>query len=109
MTIGTQSELLQEFERTNDPRLIEALADRIGASGDERAVQALVSRLGDWPVRENPDVEDAVCGALVALGVMRSSGNQSFAFLPRHELPDGVFELVRQLGCVVPMRYLDVR
>ena len=69
MTVDTQWNLLQEFERTNDPRRIEALADRIGASGAPGAVRALLWRLGDWPVQEDPDVEDAGNG--------RSSGSAS--------------------------------
>jgi hypothetical protein len=109
MAVDTHWDLLQEFERTNDPRRIEALADRIGASGAPGAVRALLWRLGDWPVQEDPDVEDAVCGALVRLGVMRSRGNQTFAFLPRHELPPDVVDLVRQLGNAIPMRYLVSR
>jgi hypothetical protein len=109
MSVDTKWHLLQEFERTNDLRRIEVLADRIGASGDPQAVRVLLLRLGEWPVQEDPDVEDAVCGALVRLGVMHSRGNQTFAFRPRHELPPDVVDLVRKLGNVVPMRYLIAR
>jgi hypothetical protein len=106
MTIEIQSGVLGEFERTNDPRRIEVLADLIARSEDERALRALLGRLGDWPVREDPDAEDAVCSGLVAFGVMQCEGNQRYAFLPRHELPPGVSDLVRELGVSIPLRYL---
>jgi hypothetical protein len=109
MTLHTQLEALEELEHTNDPARIEALADGLDDSGGVRATRALVWRLGDSHVQDDPDVEDAVCGALVSLGVMRSSGNQRFAFLPRHELPDGVAELLHQLETVIPMRYRTSR
>ena len=56
-------------------------------------------------MQEDPDVEDAVCRALVALDVMCTSGNLSFAFRPRYLLDSEVVEIVRELGPAVPMRY----
>jgi len=99
------AELIAEFECATRPCRIEFLADRLGATGDPRAVRPLLARLGDCRVQEYSDVEDALCGALVSLGVMRASGNMTFAFRPRHLLPPEVVEAVRELGPAVPMRY----
>jgi hypothetical protein len=100
------AELLASFNQATDPREIETVADQLGAAGNPRAIRPLLMRLGDWQVQGDADVEDAVCQALVALGVMRSSGNLSFAFVPRHLLEAEVVETVRELGPAIPMRYL---
>ena len=65
----------------------------------------MLGRLGDVAVQEDRDVEDAVCGALVSLSVMRVVGNLRFAFVARHQLPDGVAEMIRALDPTIPLRY----
>ena len=60
---------------------------------------------GKHELAVDTDVEDAVCSALMALGVMSSSGNLSFRFRPRRELSDDVVEAVRDLSGAIPWRY----
>jgi hypothetical protein len=103
------AELIALLDRTTDPREIEMVADQLGAADNPHAIRPLLMRLGDCHVQEDADVEDAVCRALVALDVMRSSGNLSFALRPRHLLAADVVEAVRELGPAIPMRYLLAR
>jgi len=98
-------ELILFLIQATDPRVIEVLADQLGAAGDRRAIRPLLMRLGDCRVQEDPDVEDAVCGALVALDVMRCSGNLSFSLLPPEVLADDVVETIRELAGAIPWRY----
>jgi len=102
-------ELIAEFELATRPHRIEVLADQLGASADPDAIRPLLTRLGDCRVQEDADVEDAVCRALVALDVMCTAGNLSFAFRPRHLLTPDVVETVRDLGPAIPMRYFLAR
>jgi hypothetical protein len=97
--------LIALFTQATQPREIELLADHLGDLGDPRAIRPLIMRLGDCQVQEDPDVEDAVCRALIALGVMRSSGNLSFSLRPRNTLTDDVAETIRQLAGMIPWRY----
>ncbi len=97
--------LIGEFERSCDATRIEALADTLGDLGDPLAIRPLLARLGDSLVQEDRDVEDAVCGALVSLSVMRALGNLRFAFVDRHRLPDGVADMIRALDTTIPLRY----
>src|SRR5690242_16945434 len=86
---------------------IEIRADRLSEWNDPATMDVLLYRLGDAQVQEDPDVEDAVCSALVKLGVMERRGNRNFRFRLREELSDEAQELVyvkhRQL---MPSRYL---
>jgi hypothetical protein len=100
------SDEIEELLRTTDPRRIEVLADVIGAANDRSAIRPLLWRLGDSMVQDDPDIEDAVCGALVALSVMTTSGNQCFALRPAHELPPDVVSVLRELAVAIPARYL---
>ena len=88
---------------------MEAIADELGVACDRRAIRPLLMRLGDSCVQDDPDIEDAVCRALVALDVMCSPGNQTFFFLPRRLLPDDVVATIRELGVAIPWRYFDTR
>jgi len=99
------TELVALLDRTTEPHEIETIADQLGAAGDRRAIRPLLTRLSDCHVQEDADVEDAVCRVLVALDVMCSSGNLSFAFRPPHLLAPEVVETVRELGPAIPMRY----
>ena len=93
---------IQELERTTHPVRLEALADQLGANHDPSAIGALLWRLGGSIVQDDPDVEDAVCGALVSLAVMRPVGNQRFVFRARHELTEDTVSRLRELGGVDP-------
>jgi hypothetical protein len=97
--------LIALFAETTQAREIELIADHLGGAGDTRAIRPLLARLGDCQVQEDPDVEDAVCRALMALGVMQSSGNLSFSLRPRRSLPDDVVETIRELAATIPWRY----
>jgi hypothetical protein len=99
------AELIALLGRTTEPREIETIAYQLSVAGDRRAVRPLLMRLGDCHVQEDADVEDAVCRALVALDVMCSAGNLSFAFRKPHLLAPDVVETVRDLGPAIPMRY----
>jgi hypothetical protein len=103
------AELIARLASTTGPREIEGIADQLGAAGDRNAIRPLLSCLGDCHVQEDADVEDAVCGALVALDVMRTFGNCSFALRPRRVLAPDVVEMITELGPAVPMRYLIAR
>jgi hypothetical protein len=71
---GAIDHMIEAFLRTSEPRQIEWGADRLGMSRCHRAIPALLARLGDASVRDDGDVEDAVCSALVALSVMERQG-----------------------------------
>ena len=98
-------ELIVLLAQTTEPRSIAAIADQLRAVHDPRAIRPLLMRLGDCDVHEDRDVEDAVCRALVALGVMRCSGNLSFSLRPRPDLADDVVETIRELAETIPWRY----
>ena len=102
-------ELIAVLERTSSSREIELTADLLGAARDSRAIRPLLVRLGDWHVQEDADVEGAVCHALVALGVMCSSGNHCFCLRPRQALADDVVETIRELDVVIPWPYYGTR
>jgi hypothetical protein len=97
--------LLEELARTSDARRLEAIADALSDTTDQRAIRPLLWRLGDSIVQDDPDVEDAVCGALNALGVMRSAGSRTFSLRPRDELNDEVVHVLREFAAVLPHRY----
>ena len=97
--------LIALFAQATQPREIEVIADHLGDAGDRRAIRPLLARLGDCQVQEDPDVEDAVCRALMSLGVMCSSGNLSFTLRPRRALPDDVVDAIRELAATIPWRY----
>jgi HEAT repeat protein len=98
-------DLIDDLEQTDEARRIEIVADLLGATRDARAIPALLTRLGDPVVQENVHVEDAVCAALAALGVMEQSGPQEYVLLPAHQLQRAVATLVAELGASVPPRY----
>jgi hypothetical protein len=103
------AELLVRLPRAATAWQIAAIADQLGAAGDPCAIRPLLARLGDRRVERDTGAEDSVCGALVALGVMRMYGPCSFALRPRHLLPADVVEMITELGSTVPMRYLIAR
>jgi hypothetical protein len=98
-------ELIAVLGETTDPQVIELVADELNAARDRRAIRPLLMHLGDRRVQDDPDVEDAVCHALISLGVMCSTGNVSFSLRPRRALADDVVETIRELAPVIPWRY----
>jgi hypothetical protein len=102
---ATPEELIVLLTQTSNPRTIEVVADRLGAAHDPRAVRPLLMRLGDCRVQEDGDAEDAVCRALVALGVMCCSVNLSFSLRPRRDLADDVVGTIREIAGAIPWRY----
>jgi hypothetical protein len=97
--------LIAEFRECQDFKRLEKLADRIGNAGNKEVIEQLLYRLGDDHVQDDPDVEDAVCTALVKLGVMRTMGNLNFRFLEKSLLPSGVLELLEEYISLIPRRY----
>ena len=104
-TSASFEELIVLLAQTNNPRTIEVIADQLGETHDRRAVRPLLMRLGDDRVQEDRDMEDAVCRALVALGVMCCSGNLSFSLRPRRDLSDDVVGTIREVAGTIPWRY----
>ena len=67
----------------------------MGDAGDKRAIEALIDRLVGERVQGDPDVESAVCDALVKLGVMRTNGdNLRYKFLDARSLPPDIARLI---------------
>jgi hypothetical protein len=96
---------VDRFARTNRADELEALADRMALDRDVRAIPPLIARLGDGLVQDHADVEDAVCTALVRLGVMRSRGNLSFAFVAVDSLGPEARAALRDYATSIPRRY----
>jgi hypothetical protein len=103
------SELIARLTEAAGPQIVEVIADQLASAGDRRAIHPLLQRLGDSHVQPGTDTEDAVCGALVALGVMCSPGNGMFYFLPRRLLADDVVDTIREMGTAIPWRYFDTK
>lgn len=97
--------LIAEFRECQDFQRLEKLADRIGNAGSKEAIKALLYRLGDDHVQDDPDVEDAVCTALVKLGVMRTMGNLNFRLLEKSLLPNDVLGLLEEYMPLIPRKY----
>lgn len=98
--------LVAQLLRTRDRIELEMLADDLATTRSTQAVRALVLRLSDSLVQDDPDVETAVCDALVALGVMTSAGNLRYAFRPDGELDAEARRAISYLRPIVPTRYL---
>jgi len=100
---------LRTAHRTSD---IERLADElstdptIGPTPRRDLLEVLLVRLGDESVRDDPDTEDALCSALVRLGLMRRHGNLVFRFRLDHELSPADATLVHRYDAWLPLRYV---
>ena len=101
----TVEALIARLEASSNPSEIELIADQLRAAGDHRAIRPLLAHLGDDPVQADPNVEDAVCRALMALGVMSSSGRFKFSLRPREVLQDDAIEAIRDAAGTIPWRY----
>ena len=100
--------VIERFHNATKFEEIEELADEIGRMASryrKAAVDALLSRLGDPVVQEDPDVEDAVCTALARLGVMRRKGNLNFVLLSPGSLHGGIRNLLEKHEIYIPRRY----
>lgn len=87
--------LIDELKECQEFHRLEQLADLIGELGDETAIEALLDRLAGERVQADPDVETAVCDALVRLGIMRTDGkNLLYKFLDTPSLPPNVVKLI---------------
>src|ERR1700722_7376023 len=95
-TDATVEELIELLDRTTDPSVIEMVANRLAATRDHRAIRPLLMHLGDRLVQDDAEVEDAMCHALMALGVMCSTGDLSFSLRPRRAFTDDVAETIRE-------------
>jgi hypothetical protein len=100
-------EILNEFRVCQDFQRLEVLADLIGQEGDARAIPALFARLGDDRVKEYPDVEDAVCGALVKLGVMRKLGNLNFKLTDLATMDVEINRSLEKFRQWIPTKYFE--
>jgi hypothetical protein len=98
-------EVIARLDAATNPREIEMIADQLRVYGDNRAIEPLLHRLGDERVQSDPDVEDAVCRALMALGVMCSSGKGRFSLRPRGVLSDDAIEAIGASAGLIPWRY----
>ena len=102
-------EAIAVFTRATDPHEVEEIADYLGEEGDARAIRPLLSRLGDPQVQGDADVEDSVCRALMALGVMCACGEHVFALRPRPALDEEVVATIRELSTEIPWQYFGTR
>ncbi len=89
------------------PEEIEAVADDLGRLGDDRAVGPLAYRLADSRVQDDPDLEDAVCSALVRLGVMNGRGNLNYSFVGPSRLNAETANALGRVSPVLPRRYFE--
>jgi DNA-binding winged helix-turn-helix (wHTH) protein len=97
--------VIDAFATAFHPLQIEQRADLLRLLGDERAVPVLLSRLCESRVNDDPDVEDAVCGALVKFGVMRCLGNRRFRMRPEGNLSSDARAAFAERRAVIPRRY----
>lgn len=106
--IMAADDLLSEFKTCQDFARLEVLADQIGDSGDQSAVEFLLDRLGGERVQGDPDVEAAVCDALVKLRVMRTDGvNLRYKFLNERFLRPEVAKLIHDYWVWLPGKYFE--
>jgi len=102
-------EMITILDHATHPREVELIADYLGETGDRRAIRPLLLHLGDYEVQHDADVEDAVCGALMSLGVMCRSADHCFHLRPRRVLPDDVAAAIRELSGAIPWQYFGTR
>jgi hypothetical protein len=97
---------------------VERFADEVAAPSEpeplagaarDQAIEALMLALAsDW-VRNDGDVEDAVCSALVRIGVMTRVGNLVFEFRPDAEMTDADRVAVHRYRAWLPAKYTAMR
>jgi hypothetical protein len=94
--------LIDRFLTASGSAAIERIADQLGDTGQQEAVEALLWRLGDAQVQDDPDTEDAVCSALTKLGLMRRLGNLTFVFDENSALLRAAIDQDKQ---IIPRKY----
>lgn len=99
------SALIEKFRNTNNLTELENIADQLGTIGNERAIESLLYRLGDNQVQEDPDVEDAVCDALVKLGIMTRIGNLNFRFINSSLMKKDFLAIIEKYKRSIPNKY----
>jgi hypothetical protein len=102
---NTVAQLIAEFREATSSEVMEQLADELAATGDRQVIAPLIYRLCDIQVREDPDVEDAVCGALARFGVMRQLGNLNYRFEDTSKLDSDVIGLLQEYKPYIPRKY----
>jgi len=73
------------------------------------AVPHLLRRLASDAVQHDAKAEEAVCRALVACGVMRSTSDGRYGFVPKHEMDRAAVDALDALDAATPLRYFLVR
>jgi hypothetical protein len=102
----TVNEIISKFRLCQDFEQLEHLADIMGDSGNDKVIKPLLERLFDDKVQEDADVEDAVCSALVKMGVMERLGNLNFKFLDKKDSPVDVANFYSHRNRAIPQKYL---
>ena len=97
--------LIEHFAQAKDLEEIERLADDLGDAQDPEAIGILLYRLGDGKIQSDADCEDAVCAALVQLGVMTKRGNLNYRFLAYEALPQEAKTALSKYEELVPRKY----
>ena len=75
------NELISLLRDSQDPVVLEAVADEVGDRRLLRSASVLVDRLLGSRVQDDRDVEDAVCHALTMLGLMERRGHLTYFFV----------------------------
>jgi hypothetical protein len=97
--------LVEHFAQASDLVEIERLADDLGTTHDPEAIDILLYRLGDGKIQSDADAEDAVCSALVELGVMLKRGNLNYRFLADEALPPAARAALGKYAPLIPRKY----
>lgn len=97
--------LIENFARAQDTSEIARLADDLGAAGDPAAIDILIYRLGDNNIQSDPDLEDAVCSALVRLRVMEKCGNLNYTFYPEEDSSSEARVALQKHTQLIPGKY----
>jgi hypothetical protein len=94
-----------EVERYADEVTARITAASWDVDASTDAVSTLLGCLTSEAVRTDSDAEDAVCTALVHLGVMVQLGNRIFTLVPDDDLAPPFARAVQQHRSWLPTRY----
>jgi hypothetical protein len=94
-----------EIERFADEVAAPGAAEPLAGAARERVVDDLLFALAsDW-VRHDGDAEDAVCSALVRIGVMTRKGNLVFEFVEDARMSARDLQAMRRYRAWLPAKY----